>query len=475
MREARLPLQAGVAAAVFLAGLSIILVSGMVAGLSGAAILLLVNVLVFPELLDFVIRLYFRSVSMARRISPDPMPSVALRIPDLTPYQQRLHLKPYAMVVSVHNLGSELYSFLDGLVPHMDHLWVIDDGSTDGTGDHLRAAGCRCLAGSRNQRKPGAIRELLSQLPLEIQTVVVFDPDTTFQNLSAGELSDLEQVIFEFQQSRMAALCPCVRVRRDGLLSTLQGFEYSLSLLVGRKSLADFSINSGVAIYRRTALERACRQHSLSVYAEDLEYSLLLLGVGERIYFDDRLVVETAGKQTWRGLFLQRVGWSFGHLKVYVDQFANVRRVARRRLMAAYQYLLYLGLFGLLLHPLRLAAFVVIGLSFLNGVDALLGTGMVPDATFTNPWIFLSCYTQYLVLAGLGLAVAVPKGERPHLLRAVPLYFFYAAFLTVPMTVGFLNWFMVRLWGRRLIGDPYQDEASLVAELGHPLAGVRHA
>lgn len=474
MNDGRRPLQAALAAAALVAGFSLIVASGLVAGGSAAIALLLVNTVVFPELLDFAIRLYFRSINMAGRTGVGPMPSVALRVPEFTPYQRRLHIKPYALVVSVYNLGGELYAFLDGMAPHLGRLWVIDDGSTDGTGDRLRAAGCRCIAGSRNQRKPGALRELVAQLPAEIQTVVVFDPDTTFLNRGTGELPDLEQVIFDFQQSRMAALCPRIRVRSDGLLSTLQGFEYALSLLVGRKSLADFSINSGVAIYRRTALERASGEHSRSVYAEDLEYSLILLGAGERIYFDDRLVVETAGKQTWRGLFLQRVGWSFGYVKVYVEQFANVRRIARRQPMAAYQYLLYLGLLGLLLHPLRLAAVVVIGMSFLNGVDALLGTGLVPDRALTTPWIFLSSYLQCLVLAGLGLAL-VPRGERLHLLRAVPLYFFYSTALAVPMTVGFLNWFTVRFWRRRLMRDPYQDEASLIAELGYPLAGVPNA
>jgi hypothetical protein len=143
--------------------------------------------------------------------------------------------------------------------------------------------------------------------------------------------------------------------------------------------------------------------------------------------------------------------------------------------MAAYQYLVYFGLFGLLLHPIRVAAIVVIALSFLGGLDALLGTGLMPHTRMTNPWIFLSSYTQCVALAVLGLLVAIPKGERSRFAGVVPLYFFYAAFLIAPASLGFLNWFTVRLFGRRLIGDPYQDEASLLDEIQRSVPEVRHA
>jgi cellulose synthase/poly-beta-1,6-N-acetylglucosamine synthase-like glycosyltransferase len=474
--RAQLPRHAATVGIIVFAGLATIFAAGQLGDLSGAVLLLLVNVVVFPELLDLAIRYYSRSVSLGgARIGPDAMPSVALRNSNLTPYQRRLHLRPYALVASIHNLGRDLYPFMEASTSYQERLWLIDDGSTDGTGDYLRAAGYRCIAGSRNQRKPAAIKELLARLPPEIETVVVFDPDTTFQNRSLNELSDLEGVIFDFQQSRMAALCPRIRVRGDTLLCTLQEFEYSLALLMGRKSLADFSISSGVAIYRRSSLERASQQHSLSIYAEDLEYSLLLLGSGEGIYLDDRLVVETAGKPTWRSLFRQRVGWAFGYLKVYIEQFGNIRRVARRRPMAAYQYLVYLGVVGLLLHPFRLAGLVIIGLSYLNGLDNLLGTRLIPDTAITTPWIFISSYSQCVMLATLSLVTAIPRAERRRLLRAIPLYLFYAAFLVLPTTVGFLNWFAARWLGRRLIRDPYQDEASLRAELRPAIPELRHA
>src|SRR5438874_8744599 len=66
--------------------------------------------------------------------------------------------------------------------------------------------------------------------------------------------------------------------------------------MVGRRSLADYGVTSGVSIYRRDALEWALEQHSMSIYAEDLENTVVLLHAGERIYYDGRLVVSTAGR-----------------------------------------------------------------------------------------------------------------------------------------------------------------------------------
>ena len=47
----------------------------------------------------------------------------------------------------------------------------------------------------------------------------------------------------------------------------------------------------------------------------------------------------------------------------------------------------------------------------------------------------------------------------------VPLYFFYAAFHIVPASVGYLNWLSLRIRGRRLFADHYQDETSLAKEV----------
>jgi hypothetical protein len=58
-----------------------------------------------------------------------------------TPYQKRLHVRPYALLVSVHNAEHELDEFLEAMQPFRDRLCLIDDCSTDYTSALIRQAG----------------------------------------------------------------------------------------------------------------------------------------------------------------------------------------------------------------------------------------------------------------------------------------------------------------------------------------------
>ncbi len=49
-------------------------------------------------------------------------------------------------------------------------------------------------------------------------------------------------------------------IEPDGFLARFQSFEYALAFRGGRASLANYSITSGVSIYRRDALERRARR-----------------------------------------------------------------------------------------------------------------------------------------------------------------------------------------------------------------------
>jgi cellulose synthase/poly-beta-1,6-N-acetylglucosamine synthase-like glycosyltransferase len=154
-------------------------------------------------------------------------------------------------------------------------------------------------------------------------------------------------------------------IEPDGFLARFQSFEYALAFCVGRRSLSDFSITSGcVSLYRRSALVRTLSEHSLSVYAEDLENAVILLEPWRAIYYDGRLVVSTEGPGTVRRWFSQRVGWYHGLLKVYIERFPEVLRVSRRSPFAFYHYIIYVGGLSLAMHLIKVVSAAVLVLSY---------------------------------------------------------------------------------------------------------------
>jgi cellulose synthase/poly-beta-1,6-N-acetylglucosamine synthase-like glycosyltransferase len=423
------------------------------------------NLIVYTDALDFALRLYMRRRHTAAAPalgSIDPVKDVSIDLDAMIPPDSPLVVpaSPYAIIASVFNLEDHIEEFIEAFGPYRDRVWLISDGSTDNTMLRLTQAGWRCFDDGVNRRKPGAIRRLLDRIPSHIETIVVIDPDTRIRGLEDGSSIDLNQFVGDFQQSDAAAACPRIMVEHDGFLARFQSFEYALAFCVGRRSLADFSITSGcVSVYRRSALTQALKEHSLSVYAEDLENALILLGKGERIYYDGRLLVSTEGPRSLGHWFSQRVGWYHGLVKVYLERFPDVLRVSRRSPFAAYHYLIYVGVLSLAMHLVKVVSAAVLVLSLLSGLDALLLDNFVPRQSMLSPQYFTAAITSYLALGVIALYTSVPKTERSYAAPIVPLYLCYAIVHVIPMTVGFANYFSIRLFGRRIYMDHYESPA----------------
>jgi cellulose synthase/poly-beta-1,6-N-acetylglucosamine synthase-like glycosyltransferase len=427
----------------------------------------LANLIVYTDALDFVLRLYMkrrhtataRGTGREREISIDlttALPAGALPV---------VPVEPYAIIASVHNLEDRIEEFFAAYERYQDRMWLISDGSTDHTLLRLRQAGWRCFDDGINRRKPAALRRLLETLPEYIETVLVVDPDIRILQPGEGSEIDLEQFISEFQQSGAAAACPRVMIEPDGFLARFQSFEYALAFRAGRQSLADYSITSGVSLYRRDALTRALRDHSVSVYAEDFENAVILLDRGERIYYDGRLVVGTEGPGSFPRWFSQRVGWYHGLIRVYAQRLGSIWRIAKRTPFALYHYLLYVGGLTILLHVLKIVSAVLLLGSFVSGIDNLFFAHWQQSVqSWTNPAYFMAAIGSYLVLGVVALFTVVPKAERAYAAPIVPLYLFYALVHIAPMSVGYANWIAVKLIGRRLYRDHYEPEPSDMPE-----------
>jgi cellulose synthase/poly-beta-1,6-N-acetylglucosamine synthase-like glycosyltransferase len=431
------------------------------ANLQAASLSLLIyglaNLIVYTDALDFILRLHVRRRHIAtapteenRHLSIDITTAPPAGLRRIAP------VRPYAIIASIHNLEPLADEFMDAFAAYRDRVWLISDGSTDNTVLRLRRAGWRCFDDGVNRRKPGAIRRLLERLPPHIETVLVVDPDIRIRGRDAGSRIDFERFVREFQQSGAAAACPRVMIEPDGFLARFQAFEYALAFRIGRESLADYSITSGVSCYRRDALERTLAEHSQSVYAEDLENALILLSQGGRIYYDGRLVVSTEGPGNVRRWFSQRVGWYYGLIKVYTERFHKIWRIAKRTPFAMYHFVLYLGGLSLIMHPLKILSGLLLVLSFVSGFDNLFLANVFPRNALINPAYFIAAIGSYLALGVFALFTVVPKQERAYIAPIVPLYLFYAIAHIAPMTVGYANWIALKLWGRRLYRDHYE-------------------
>jgi hypothetical protein len=148
-------------------------------------------------------------------------------------------------------------------------------------------------------------------------------------------------------------------------------------------------------------------------------------------------------------------------IKIYVEHFDEIWSVGTKRIIVGYQFLVYLGVFSLALQPLKIVGFVLLMLSILGGLGSFFGFEGVPDLAAADPIYFLAAYAKYLFLSLVAFCIVVPRDQRLHVLPIVPLYFFYALLHIVPVSVGYANWLSLRLGGRRLFKDHYQDEDSL--------------
>jgi cellulose synthase/poly-beta-1,6-N-acetylglucosamine synthase-like glycosyltransferase len=432
----------------------------------------LANLIVYTDAIDFALRLYMRRRHTATAREAHSYGNLSINLAAALPRGIRrvVPTSPYAIIASVFNLENDLEAFIEAYAPYRDRVWLVSDGSTDNTVARLRQAGWRCSDDGINRRKPAALRILLARLPAHIATVMVVDPDIRIRGRNDGSSIDLERFISDFQQSGAAAVCPRIMIEPDGFLARFQAFEYALAFRVGRASLADFSITSGVSVYRRDALERALEEHSLSVYAEDFENAVILLNNGERIYYDGRLVVSTEGPGTLSRWFSQRVGWYHGLLKVYTERFQKIWRISRRTPFAMYHFIVYIGGLSLGLHLVKILSATLLVISFLSGLDRLLLNDWIPASALTNPAYFTAAVGSYLALGVIALFTTVPKAERGYIAPVVPLYLFYAIAHIAPMTVGFGNWIALKLWRRRLYQDHYESSDRSVDPAAAPEA-----
>jgi cellulose synthase/poly-beta-1,6-N-acetylglucosamine synthase-like glycosyltransferase len=279
---------------------------------------------------------------------------------------------------------------------------VVDDGSTDGTGDLVAGLGLADVRVLRqpNSGKPAALNHGIAEAGHDI--VVMVDADTVF------EARTLAHLVQPFRSAEVGAVSGNTKVgNRKRLLGRWQHIEYVMGFNLDRR-LFDVlrcmpTVPGAIGAFRREALADAGGVSGVTL-AEDTDLTLAVGRAGWRIVYEENARAWTEAPATLRGLWRQRYRWCYGTLQsVWKHRSALWRpgeqAIGRRGLPYLVLFQIALPLFAPLID-----LFSIYGIVFLDPW-AVLGFWCV----FTSLQLLLGWYAFRL------------DRESPRVLWAMPL------------------------------------------------------
>jgi peptidoglycan-N-acetylglucosamine deacetylase len=192
---------------------------------------------------------------------------------------------------------------------------VIDDGSTDGTCDAVRAGFGDdprvALITTRNGGKARAINLGLARADGDI--VVVLDADTQF------EPSTISRLVRWFADPKIGAVAGNAKVgNRINVLTRWQALEYVSAQNLERRALATLGcitvVPGAVGAWRRASILKL-GGFPADTLAEDQDLTIMIQRGGEKVVFDPSAVAWTEAPDSMAGLAKQRFRWAFGTLQ----------------------------------------------------------------------------------------------------------------------------------------------------------------
>jgi cellulose synthase/poly-beta-1,6-N-acetylglucosamine synthase-like glycosyltransferase/peptidoglycan/xylan/chitin deacetylase (PgdA/CDA1 family) len=283
---------------------------------------------------------------------------------------------PVSIVVPAYNekagIEQALRSFLTS--DHPVEVVVVDDGSTDGTGDTVDGLNLPgvTLIRQQNAGKPTALNAGIRAAQHDL--LVLVDGDTRFEPDTVGNL------VQPFADAQVGAVSGNAKVgNRRGLLGRWQHIEYVMGFNLDRRLYDVFqcmpTVPGAAGAFRRTTLLDVGGV-SDDTLAEDTDLTVAVVRAGWKVVYEEEARAWTEAPLTWGGLWKQRYRWCYGTLQA---MWKHCRAVLERGASGRFgrRGLLMMLIFQVLL-PLSapaMDAFLLYGLFFLDRQTTLLVWG----------------------------------------------------------------------------------------------------
>ena len=241
-----------------------------------------------------------------------------------------------SILVACHNEALVAESLVRGLLAlHYPRsrleIILVDDASTDGTGDLLErltagaAAHRRCCsrAPGAGGGKSGALNDAAAIARGEV--IVIFDAD------HIPRRNVVERLVRHFQDPRVGAVQGRCVVRNSvqSRLARSIAIDYFSGYLVneyGRQALFELPAYGGANCAVRASTLRRLGGWNTESVTEDTDLTLRVLMLGERVRYDITAVDTEEGATTLGRFVKQRYRWARGHQQVWRDYRRSVLR-----------------------------------------------------------------------------------------------------------------------------------------------------
>jgi len=289
-----------------------------------------------------------------------------------------------------------LRSLLAQTVPPAEII-LVDDGSTDDTGDVGRRAGVTVIRPPRNTgSKAGAQNFALAHVKTEL--VMAIDADTTL------EPDAIERLLACFETPETAAACGFVLPRRVSSLWERGRYIEYLFAFTFYKPVQDYYrrplISSGCFSMYRTALMRKFGGWPGRTLAEDMDLTWSFHRAGLGVRFEPRAVCYPIEPYNFHFMRKQLRRWSHGFVQNVALHWRDVLQVPFLRSAVT----------------VALWDAVVSSLAFLVVIPLLV-------LIFQNPWLLLAYVIDAPAIV-VPLAVgAIPRHEFGRTLASLPAFF----------------------------------------------------
>ncbi len=311
------------------------------------------------------------------------------------------HTPSVTVVIPAYNEAEVILGCIASVLrsdyPHLNVV-VVDDGSTDGTAEKVRAGYGDdprvMLIGERNQGKWKALDTAYTQVDTEI--VVAVDADSLLMP------DAIRKLVRAFRDPAVGAVAGKVAIgNAHSLLTRLQALEYITAQNIDRRAAEVFNgmlvVPGAIGAWRTEAVRKAGLYVNQTV-TEDADLTVALLRAGYRVVFENEAVSVTEAPETLRNFMRQRLRWSFGMMQTAWKH----RRAARERRAVGWISIPDLWLFGVGLSLLApLADLVFLG----SLID--LATDLSAGASLPTARMSVILIASYLALPLLDTVLAL--------------------------------------------------------------------